>query len=236
MSDARAEVIPSPNIWQHPDVYEVENRGVDPDRVIESAMTARRDWRGARVLDVGCGNGFHLPRFAAGGAARVIGVEPHEPLVRSAAERVRAAGLGAHVQVRSGSAQELPVPDGSVDVAHARWAYFFGPGCEPGLAELDRVMAPGGIAFVIDNDARRSTFGTWLRRSFPTADPVALERFWARHGWQRQPLDIRWELPDRESFEAVVRIEFPADLAKLILAGHPGTTVDYAVNLYSRSF
>ena len=41
-----------------------------------------------------------------------------------------------------------PLPDASVDVVHARWAYFFGPGCEPGLAELDRVVRRGGTALV----------------------------------------------------------------------------------------
>ena len=55
---------------------------------------------------------------------------------------------------------------------HARWAYFFGPGCEPGLAELDRVMRPGSRAFVIDNDPTRSTFGDWFRRGYPQVDYV----------------------------------------------------------------
>ena len=60
--------------------------------------------------------------------------------------------------------------DASVDVAHARWAYFFGPGCEPGLRELARVVRRGGAAFVIDNDATRSTFGAWFRRELPRYD------------------------------------------------------------------
>ena len=111
-------VIPSPNIWRHPHVYELENRAVDPDGVIEAAMRSVRDWRGGTVLDVGCGSGFHLPRFAAD-AARVIGVEPHPPLLALA--RRRTAGLAA-VDVRAGTAQRLPVPDASVDVVHARWA------------------------------------------------------------------------------------------------------------------
>jgi predicted RNA methylase len=50
--------IPSPNIWHHPKVYEIENRAVDPDGVIEPAMRAIRDWAGATVLDIGCGTGF----------------------------------------------------------------------------------------------------------------------------------------------------------------------------------
>src|SRR4029453_15278551 len=156
-------VIPSGNIWDHPDVYEQENLGVDPDGVIEAAMWSIRPWAGATVLDVGCGTGFHLPRWAER-AAHVVGVEPHPPLVALARRRVR--GL-PNVEVRAGVAQDLPVGDASVDVVHARWAYFFGPGCEPGLVEIGRVLRTGGAAFVIDNDASRSTFGSWFRRGPP---------------------------------------------------------------------
>lgn len=226
-------VIPSPNIWSRPDVYEVENRGVDPDGAIEAAMRGVRDWAGAVVLDVGCGSGFHLPRFAADGAAQVIGVEPHPPLVALAKRRTRRL---PGVEVRRGTAQALPVGDASVDVVHARWAYFFGPGCEPGLGELGRVVRRGGAAFVIDNDATRSTFGTWFRRALPEYDPAAVERFWAMHGWTRLPVDIRWDLPTRADFESVVRIEFAPALAESLLAEHEGTTVDYAVNLWFKRF
>ena len=232
-----AEVIPSPNIWQHPEVYELENRGVDPDGVIEAAIRRIRPWAGASVLDIGCGSGFHLPRFAAD-AARLVGVEPHPPLLALARRRVRSlrTASGARIEVRSGTAQSLPVPDASVDVAHARWAYFFGPGCEPGLAELARVIRRDGVGFVIDNDGTRSTFGGWFRRGLPEYDPAAVERFWAAQGFQREPLEIRWQLPDRGTFEAVVRIEFAPELAEELLAGHPGTTVDYAVNLFWRQY
>ena len=230
-------VIPSPNIWRYPDVYEQENRGVDPDGVIEAAIRRIRPWAGAQVLDIGCGTGFHLPRFAAE-ASRVVGVEPHPPLLDLARRRVRGLRTadGAAVDVRAGTAQALPVPDTSVDVAHARWAYFFGPGCEPGLAELHRVMRRGGVAFVIDNDATRSTFGGWFRRGLPSYDPAEVERFWAAQGFRREPLDIRWEQPDRAGFEAVVRIEFAPELADQLLAEHPGRTVDYAVNLFWRRY
>ena len=228
MSPSAEGVLPSPNIWRHPEVYELENRAVDPDGVLEAAMRAVRDWRGGTVLDIGCGSGFHLPRFAAD-AARVVGVEPHPPLVELA--RRRTAGM-PHVDVRRGTAQHLPAPDASVDVVHARWAYFFGPGCEPGLREVRRVLRRGGAAFVVDNDATRSTFGSWFRRSLPSYDPQAVERFWARQGWSRSPLDIRWACRSGAEFEAVVRIEFEPGLAEEILAGHPGSEVDYAVNLF----
>lgn len=229
----------SPNIWDHADVYEIENRAVDRDQRIEAAMAevlGRADGWG-RMLDVGCGAGFHLPRWAER-AEHVVGVEPHPPLVEAA--RARVAGLpepvAARIEVREGGAQALPLPDGSVDVAQARWAYFFGPGCEPGLAELDRVMAPGGVAFVIDNDAATSTFGSWFRRSYPDYDPSAIARFWRRHGWERHPVLMSWQTDSRGDFEAIVRIEFAETLADVILATHPGTSVDYAVNVWSRHY
>ena len=228
----RGAAIPSPNIWHHPATYELENRAVDPSGRLEAAMRTIDDWAGRRVLDIGCGTGFHLPRFAAT-AAVVTGVEPHADLVAIARRRTRSLSA---VTVLEGTAQDLPVADASVDIAHARWAYFFGPGCEPGLAELDRVVRRGGTAFVIDNDATRSTFGRWFRRGYPTVDPAAVERFWSTRGWRRTSLDVGWRFDSRADLESVVRIEFTPELASQILDEHEGTTVDYSVNLWSKSF
>ena len=224
--------VPSPNIWHHTATYELENRAADPEHHIESAMRGLATWSGRTFLDLGCGNGFHLPRWAEDAAA-VIGVEPHADLVALAARRTRRLG---HVTVRQGTAQAIPLPDASVDVVQARWAYFFGPGCEPGLAELDRVVRRGGTAFVVDNDGTRSTFGGWFRRGYPMIDPEEVERFWSRHGWRRTPVDIHWSFAHRADLEAVVRIEFDRPTAEAIIAEHEGTEVDYAVNLWSKDF
>lgn len=223
---------PSPNIWNTPEVYELENRAADPHGRIETAMRGVGDWSGRAVLDIGCGTGFHLPTWAAS-AEQVIGVEPHPSLAALARRRTKSL---ANVAVREGTAQALPVPDASVDVAHARWAYFFGPGCEPGLLELDRVMRRGGTAHVIDNDPTRSTFGGWFRRGFPDIDPAAVERFWTRRGWTRTPIDMGWAFESRADLEAVVRIELARRLADAVLAEHTGLAVDYAVNLWSKHY
>jgi ubiquinone/menaquinone biosynthesis C-methylase UbiE len=225
-------VIRSPNIWDHPEVYELENLGVDRAGLIESAMEGLHPLAGARVLDVGCGTGFHLPRFVARGAREVVGVEPHPPLAVRAEDRLRNAGLHDRARVTVAGAESIPLRDDSIDVVHARWAYFFGAGSEPGLAEVRRVLAPGGVVCVIDNDATRSTFGAWFRRTHPAYDPVAVERFWRRQAFERIPLSIAWTHRTREDFEAVVRIEFAPGDADRILAEHAGTVVDYAVNLW----
>jgi ubiquinone/menaquinone biosynthesis C-methylase UbiE len=231
-ADLPRGTIRSPNVWDHPATYELENHAVDREGRLETTMRSLSDWSGRVVLDLGCGSGFHLAGFASS-AAQVYGVEPHPGLVRLATRRTRSL---PNVRVLGGTAQDVPLPDASVDVVHARWAYFFGPGCEPGLAELDRVVRRGGTAFVIDNDATRSTFGAWFRRGYPGVDPVAVERFWSARGWRRTPVDVDWRFQSRADLEAVVRIEFAPAVAEDLLAGHEGTTVDYAVNLWSKDF
>ena len=229
-------VHPSPNIQRAPDVYERENRAVDPGGKIEAAMAAAAPWDGKVLLDLGAGTGYHLPRFHET-AAHVIAVEPHGPSRVRAMARVAALGL-ERVSVTTGSAERLLLPDASIDVVHARFAYFFGPGCEPGLAELARVIRPCGAAFMIDNDLRTGTFASWLRRSpdWANADPDEIEGFWAGRGFDLTRIASEWRFERREDLDAVVRLEFPPDLAATILMEHPGTSVDYHYALYHRRY
>ena len=98
-------------------------------------------------------------------------------------------------------------------------------------------MRPGGTAYLVDNDATRSTFGRWFREAWPSYDPQAVERFWRRLGWTQDQLTIAWEHERREDFEAVVRLEFEPEYAGRLLAEDPHRTrVDYAVNLWWRRY
>jgi SAM-dependent methyltransferase len=221
----RPGAIPSPNIWYDPATYELENRAVDPDGVIEATMRSIRPYADSVVVDVGCGTGFHLPRFAET-AAEVIGVEPHPTLALAARRRTKSL---PNVRVLHASAQATTLAPASVDVVHARWAYFFGPGCEPGLAEIDRVLRRGGAAFLIDNDARTSAFGRWFSWEHPDYDTDAVDAFFAARGWANQPVSMRWSFATRADLEAVVRIEFSPAVAERIIAEHEGIDVDYAI-------
>lgn len=229
-------MIRSPNIWDAPDVYELENLAADRAGVIDAAIGALHPWQGAVVLDVGCGTGFHLPRFAGLGARAAVGVEPHLPLVDRSRSRLAAREDDCAAAVLGGDAEHLPLADASVDIAHARWAYFFGAGCEPGLAELRRVIRPGGVACLVDNDATRSTFGAWFTHAYPAYDPAAVQRFWDRQGFSTEHLTIDWTFERREDLEAVVRIELPPGPAEAALARHEGLTVDYGVALRWRRY
>jgi SAM-dependent methyltransferase len=203
------DTVPSPNIWHWPEVYEIENRAQDVDGEVWRVLAEVCDWSGRDVVDVGCGDGFHLPVFAAT-ARRVTGVEPHEPLVRRA--RARVADLST-VDVLVGSAQRLPLPEESADLVHARTAYFFGPGCQPGLREADRVLRPGGTMVIVDLDATVRPYGDWLRADLPTYRPAEIDTFFDRVGFDCRRVRTTWRFADRESLAAVLGIEFSARVA-----------------------
>ncbi|WP_053718723.1 class I SAM-dependent methyltransferase [Saccharothrix sp. NRRL B-16348] len=205
----------APNIADHPDVYERENEAIDPDGRLWRALRERADWAGRTVLDLGCGTGFWLPRYAVD-AAEAIGVEPDPDLL------VRAAERGT---VRHGSAEHIPLADASVDVVHARFAYFFPPGCDAGLAEVRRVLRPGGTLVVIDNDGRRGEFADLLTAS-PwasaqwTADTT--DAWWRERGAERTEVMASWRCRDAAELEAVLRIEFPGDVVDGWVRANPG--------------
>jgi len=76
----------APNIGGHPDIYETENRAIDPAGHVLAAMRRLAPWEGRTLVDLGCGTGFWLTGYARD-AARVIGIEPDPAL------RTRAASL-----------------------------------------------------------------------------------------------------------------------------------------------
>jgi SAM-dependent methyltransferase len=218
------KLIPSPNIWNWPEVYEQENVAQDVEGAIWAALAEETPWAGLHVVDVGCGDGFHLRFFE--GARSVLGVEPYGPLV----ERAQRRGL----PVAQGGASALPLGDASVDLVHARTAYFFGPGCEPGLTEAARVLRPGGAIAIVDLDATAAPYGDWMRADIPHYDPVAAERFFTRAGFSLRRIPTTWRFPDRATCEAVLRIEFSPAVAERALAQVTGTTITVGYRMHVR--
>ena len=225
-----ADVLPSPNIWHWPEVYQVENRAQDVDGAIWAALREECDWAGLDVVDVGCGDGFHLPLFAAT-ARSATGVEPYAPLVKRAKTRVE--GI-ANASVVAGPAQRLPLPDGSADLVHARTAYFFGPGCEPGLREADRVLRPGGALAIVDIDGAAPPYGPWLCADEARYDPAAVAEFFAANGFSVRHVTARWAFQRREDLESVLRIEFSAPVAQRAIDETPGLSFDVGYRLHVR--
>jgi ubiquinone/menaquinone biosynthesis C-methylase UbiE len=226
---------PSPNIQTSPDLYELENLAADPDQYLEHAMQAIAPWAGKTVLDLGAGTGFHIPRFHQ--AAHVFGLEPHHDSRLLAMQRIAHLAL-RNVSILSGSAESSPLRDQIVDICHARFAYFFAPNCLPGLRELERVMRPGGTAFIIDNDLVEGTFAAWLQQSpyYKSATASEVTQFWHEQGFAEQSIPSEWRFERRKDLERVVQLEFGDVLAAKLLAQHEGLRISYYYKLYYRFY
>jgi ubiquinone/menaquinone biosynthesis C-methylase UbiE len=229
-------VHPAPNIQTNPNVYEIENLAADSSRLIEAAMWDIASWQNAVVLDLGAGTGFHLPFFHQA-ASHVIAVEPHGSSRLLAMARCVSLHL-ERVSIMAGSAEQIYLPDASIDICHARFAYFFAPNCMPGLRELARVMRPGGTTFIIDNDLSKGTFASWLQKlpMFQTTNSTEIEGFWADQGFSLTRIASEWQFATRTDLEAVVSLEFGAELAAQLLENHQGTRVEYHYCLYHHRY
>jgi len=226
----------SPNIATDADLYEIENLAADPDRTVERTMQRIAPWSGKVVIDVGAGTGFHLDRFHDA-AAHVIAVEP-DPALRIRMMRRIADNRLERTSVIGAIAVDIPLRDHCVDIVHSRFAYFFGPGCEPGIAELKRIVRPGGAAFIIDNDLRSGTFASWIHTGYPDRplDPDEIESFWTDQGFTITRLNSCWRFDNRDDLERVVHLEFPADKAARFVADHPSNEIEYNLLLIHRTF
>ncbi len=216
----------SPNIHVSPDVYEIENQAIARAGHVRAALRALAPWDGRVLVDLGCGTGFWLPAYLSepGRAHRVIGVEPDPVLLQRAAARV--AGL-EDVSVVAGSAEHIPLPDRSADVVHAMFAYFLSPGGDAGLAEVLRVLRPGGSLVVVDNDYRWGQFAGLLAAAAttpPSRKAAEIDAWWRDRGATRHEVRSEWRFAGREDLEAVLSIEFPAEVAGDWLAANPATT------------
>ena len=95
---------------------------------------------GLRVLDVGCGPGALTAELVARtGAGNVAAVDPSAPFVAAAAARYPG------VDVRQASAEQLPFEDDAFDVALAQLVVHFMTDPVRGIAEMARVVRPGGV-------------------------------------------------------------------------------------------
>ena len=106
---------------------------------------------GETVLDVGSGAGFDsfIAGQAVGPAGKVIGVDMTEAMLDKARDIARQMGMG-QVEFRQGFAEELPVPDGSVDVAISNGVINLCPDKYKAFDEIFRTLKPGGRLYLSD--------------------------------------------------------------------------------------
>lgn len=112
---------------------------------------------GLRVLDVGCGQGIDVYRYAAAGAA-ATGVDLTPRHVELARAHVGVMDLDATIV--EGDAETLPFPDRSFDRVSSNGVLHHTPDMDQALREIMRVLEPGGQARIIVYN--RNSFHYWL--------------------------------------------------------------------------
>jgi SAM-dependent methyltransferase len=99
-------------------------------------------FRGKSLLEIGCGAGIDLARFAAGGAV-CTGVDLSQTAVDLAVKNLSQRGLRADLRVMDGEA--LAFPDGTFDVVYAHGVLQYTADARAMAAEARRVLKPGGL-------------------------------------------------------------------------------------------
>lgn len=106
---------------------------------------------GQRILDVGCGPGFSVAELAdlVGPTGSVVGVDTSEQMLAAAERR---CSQSTNVQFHQADVISLPLPDASVDAAICVQVLEYVPDPTAALAELARVVRPGGRVVIWDVD------------------------------------------------------------------------------------
>lgn len=136
-------------------------------------LAKRFDTPGA-ILDVGCGTG-RLLRSARRRwpNARLFGVDP-------SAGMVRAGRALTPAELHVAGAEEIPLPDRSIDLAFSTIAFHHWSDPERGLREVARVLRPGGGFVLIDNLGPQWIAPYLKDRPYLTADERA--ELWTKAG------------------------------------------------------
>jgi SAM-dependent methyltransferase len=178
-----------------------------------------------RIAEVGAGTGRLTMELIERGQ-RIVAVEPALPLRRILRRKLAAADHGDRVRVVPGFFDDLPLPDDFADLVVACSAFTPAPGHggEAGLAEMERVCAPGGcVAIVWPNHLDWLAARGYRYVSFP--GPMAVE-FGSLHEavelaeifFPNAADEVRRRGSRKVPFE-VLGINPPRDLAFKVLTG-----------------
>jgi arsenite methyltransferase len=162
MESRQGEETDMPDIYVDPDAIpdeildqmkeSLERRAATPQQAAAlQSYLGDVDFRdGARVLDIGCGTGPQSRTIAAiPGVGEVVGVDQLEPFLERGREL--AADM-PNVSFEQADARDLPFGDASFDAVVLHTLLTHVPGPEGVLAEVHRVLKPGGSVAIYDGD------------------------------------------------------------------------------------
>ncbi|MBI5481731.1 MAG: methyltransferase domain-containing protein [Deltaproteobacteria bacterium] len=128
------------------------------------------------TLEVGIGTGKNLEFY--GPDVNVVGVDVAPHMLARA--RRRATRLALPVKLELADIRELPYEDGVFDTVVATCLFCSVPDPVRGLAELGRVVKPGGAVLLLEHVRPRGRFGAWLADTFVGFTRAVLGDEWNR--------------------------------------------------------
>lgn len=144
----------------------VHARGEDLARM--AGLVGRRP--DAIALDMGCGGGHATFRLAPL-VGKVVVCDISEAMLGVVAEEAGRRGLG-NVVTKQSAAESLPCPNGAFDVAVTRYSAHHWRDVRAGLAQMHRVLKPGGMVIVMDViTPGMPLLDTWLQSLELLRDP-----------------------------------------------------------------
>jgi ubiquinone/menaquinone biosynthesis C-methylase UbiE len=128
---------------------------LDMDRFYDLAFSNILDVlqarRGARILDAGCGYCYHTIRLARGGA-RITAVDFSNVALAAAERNIADAGLRDRVELQRADLTALSFADNTFDFVVSWGVIMHIPDIENALLELARVLKPGGVLVLCENN------------------------------------------------------------------------------------
>jgi demethylmenaquinone methyltransferase / 2-methoxy-6-polyprenyl-1,4-benzoquinol methylase len=140
------------------------------DRLVEAPGAGSAD---RVVLDVAAGTAGVSLQLAARTGARIVGLDLTEEMLRRGAQNVAAAGASGHVSLVNARAEQLPLPDASVDALTFTYLLRYVSDPQATLAELARVVRPGGTVASLEFYVPPSPFWRFWWRAY-TASALPL--------------------------------------------------------------
>jgi SAM-dependent methyltransferase len=116
--------------------------GTDPKEILWRTLS---EWQPKRLLEVGGGQGELAERIRRELRSEVTFLDLSPRMV----ELAQARGIDA----REGDVQTLPFADASFDTVVAAWMLYHVPDVDRALAEIARVLVPGGALIAVTNSA-----------------------------------------------------------------------------------
>jgi ubiquinone/menaquinone biosynthesis C-methylase UbiE len=192
-------------LWQHHLLPLVIDRVMRSRRLVALRQRVAGEAFG-RVLEIGIGSGLNLP-FYGRGVEHLTGVDPSAALLAKASRR--AQWVGFPVRLLEGSAEQLPLASASIDTVVSSWTLCSIPQVEAALAEIARVLRPGGRFWFVEHglapeprvaQIQHALTPFWRRIAGSCHLNRPIARLLQQAGFEPQPLATGYLLPGPRPF------------------------------------